>query len=186
MHFVFLTKEINWSAVTAIIAALTFIWTVRYNLKKYKADLISKAQIEQIQRIRDESAIFITKCVLFAEYTPTEKIGRPINPQVKVEKETVMFSAEQGPNEVTKSPYQGVVTDSNIEIVRSELLQSGNRLILYFGPDGDTKEIYDLISEILTIANKTDNLQSSEIKPIAEKLRDKLRNYLDKKWKKVK
>lgn len=43
----------NWVFVTSIVAICTFIWTIWFNSKKYKADLVSKTRIEWLQEIRE-------------------------------------------------------------------------------------------------------------------------------------
>lgn len=56
----FLTDKgyFNWVAITSLIAIVTFIWTVWFYNKKYRADLISKARIDWMSEVRP----------LFAEY----------------------------------------------------------------------------------------------------------------------
>lgn len=47
-------KNIDYTwVVTTLLAIATFIWTVIYNVKKYKADLISKTRIEWLKEIRE-------------------------------------------------------------------------------------------------------------------------------------
>ena len=42
----------NWIAITSIIAIGTFIWTIWFNNKKYKADLVSKGRIDWMNQVR--------------------------------------------------------------------------------------------------------------------------------------
>ncbi len=42
----------NWIAITSTIAIGTFIWTIWFNNKKYRADLISKARIDWMNQVR--------------------------------------------------------------------------------------------------------------------------------------
>lgn len=42
----------NWISVTGIIAIITLIWTVSFNSKKYRADLVSKARIDWMNQVR--------------------------------------------------------------------------------------------------------------------------------------
>lgn len=42
----------NWISVTGIIAISTLIWTVSFNSKKYRADLVSKARIDWMSQVR--------------------------------------------------------------------------------------------------------------------------------------
>lgn len=57
----FLTNEgqFNWISVTALIAICTFIWSVWFNHRKLKADLISKSRIEWMTKVRDLYAEYI-------------------------------------------------------------------------------------------------------------------------------
>lgn len=57
--FVTSDGKFNWLSVTALIAIGTFIWSIFYNKKKLKADLISKARLEWMDKIRTLYATFI-------------------------------------------------------------------------------------------------------------------------------
>lgn len=50
----------NLVAVTAIIAILTFIWSVVFNTRKYKSDLITKERIQWMTEARSLVAKFIS------------------------------------------------------------------------------------------------------------------------------
>ncbi|WEB66520.1 hypothetical protein [Limosilactobacillus fermentum] len=49
----------NWIAITGIIAIGTFIWTIWFNNKKYRADLISKTRIDWMNQVRPLYAQYI-------------------------------------------------------------------------------------------------------------------------------
>lgn len=49
----------NWIAITGIIAIVTFIWTIWFNNKKYRADLISKTRIDWMNQVRPLYAQYI-------------------------------------------------------------------------------------------------------------------------------
>lgn len=51
----------NWVAITSIIAILTLIWTILFNSKKYKADLIANGRKEWINSSRPLVAEFLTE-----------------------------------------------------------------------------------------------------------------------------
>lgn len=50
----FLTDKgyFNWIGITGLIAIGTFIWTIKFNKQKYRADLISKARVEWMDQVR--------------------------------------------------------------------------------------------------------------------------------------
>ena len=50
----------NWAAITSIGAILTFIWSIWFNNKKYKSDLVTKERIQWMTEAQPLVAKFIS------------------------------------------------------------------------------------------------------------------------------
>lgn len=66
-HAMFITHygEFNWLSITSIVAICTLIGSMIYNRRKIKADLVSKARLEWMDKVRTLYAMFIE---YFAHY----------------------------------------------------------------------------------------------------------------------
>lgn len=62
LKLLFITDKgsFNWVAVTSIVAILTLIWSVVFNTRKYKSDLITKERIQWMTEARPLVAKFIS------------------------------------------------------------------------------------------------------------------------------
>jgi len=183
----------TFTLIAAIIAAVASVWSTFTQRKIAKeqinAEVKSKARIEWIQKVRIEAANFITQCTLFEEYSPKIKVGDPIIKKVDPTEHGVTITAAQGPDTVVHSNYEDVISDKDLEEVRRNVIQSGNRLILYFGPDtsGDNDEVITYINNIMDIVKvRKDNWKIKDVQSNSKKLRELLRKYLKKEWNKAK
>lgn len=86
----------NWLSITSIVAIVTFIWSIIYNKKKLKADLISKARLNWMDKVRSLYAAYIEA---FGEY-------RYLYSEVFVEKDRDKKELDNKMVEVRKLYYE--------------------------------------------------------------------------------
>lgn len=99
------------------------------------------------------------------------------------------ITAVQGPDTVVHSNYEDVISDKDLEEVRRNVIQSGNRLILYFGPDisGDNDKVITYVNNIMDIVKaRKYNWKIKDVQSNSKKLREFLRKYLKNEWNKAK
>ena len=153
------------------------------------ANLKAKARIDWITKVRDETADFVTNCLLYIEYSPTIEIGKPKINSVIPTSDGAIIDVGSDPDLHEPSKYENIIEDKEKENIRVQLNNSGNRLILYFGPDkkGENKEIVQVLEIIIKKVNEgTFYKNDTKSKEIITEFRNKIRTYLKKEWDKAK
>ncbi|HFU5918129.1 TPA: hypothetical protein ACH6KS_001212 [Enterococcus faecium] len=192
--------EIIWSGVSALIsliAAIMVLIGVIMNVctqrkiakQQIDANLKAKARIDWITKVRDETADFVTNCLLYIEYSPTIEIGKPKINSVIPTSDGAIIDVGSDPDLHEPSKYENIIEDKEKENIRVQLNNSGNRLILYFGPDkkGENKEIVQVLEIIIKKVNEgTFYKNDTKSKEIITEFRNKIRTYLKKEWDKAK
>lgn len=179
--------------IAAIIAAVASVLNTLIQKKIAKeqinAEVKSKARIDWIQKVRIEAANFITQCTLFEEYSPKIKAEDPFIKKVEPTNNGAKITVDEKPDKVVHSNYEDIISDKDLEEVRRNLIQSGNRLILYFGPDlsGDNDKVIAYVTNIMNIVKvRKYNWKISHVKNNSKILREFLRKYLKDEWNKAK
>lgn len=153
------------------------------------ANLKASARIDWITKVRIETAGFVTNCLLYMEYSPTIEIGKPIINSLVPTHDGAMLDISSEPDKHEPSKYKEIIEDKEKESIRVQLNNSGNRLILYFGPDrtGENERIVKDLEKIINKVNEgTFYKNDIESEQIIKEFRNKVRAYLKKEWDKAK
>ncbi|OQO68421.1 hypothetical protein BH747_12130 [Enterococcus villorum] len=192
--------EIIWSGVSALIsliAAIMVLIGVIMNVctqrkiakQQIEANLKAKARIDWITKVRDETADFVTNCLLYIEYSPIIEIGKPVVNGLTPTSDGVVIDVSSEPDHHEPSKYEDVIEDKEKENIRVHLNNSGNRLMLYFGPDaeGENEEIVQYLETIIEKVNAGKFYKNdTNSRKIIVEFRNKIRGYLKKEWDKAK
>lgn len=91
--------------------------------------------------------------------------------------------------EANPTKYGDIIEDKEKENIRVHLNNSGNRLMLYFGPDaeGENEEIVQYLETIIEKVNAGKFYKNdTNSRKIIVEFRSKIREYLKKEWDKAK
>jgi hypothetical protein len=162
-----------------------------------KADVVSKSRIEWIQKVREESANFISDCYKYVDYAITSDLAfRQLSPEelIRIPNNSAAnanFVARAAVRvELIENPPTTSITESGEipkerEIIRNQIYKTGNLLILYFGPD-ESKSNMKIVKQI----NDIFDLVKSDVVPgnleeTVKKFRNEIRIYLKAEWKRA-
>ena len=159
---------------------------------KIKADIVSKSRIEWNQKVREESANFISDCFKYLDYAITKGLSvRQLSPEElsKIQHNATKKVGAHGAVEVTTTeipPTTKINGDDEIpkdrEKIRNQIYKSGNLLILYFSPDESKKNINIVkkMNHILYVVS--DDKVHEDLQKLVIEFRDEIRIYLKIEW----
>jgi len=182
-----ITHELNWVAITAIVAGLTYVSNSLYNTKKYKADLISKSRIEWMQNQRASVSKYVGLCDNYLDKCITlTLIGRKI-PTLRGTRSEVLKNLDDLRKEIDISYCSLKISfsdsEGNKKIVEhiEELHKELDQALQAAARESEAKNESELDSELVERAKKVYDALSS-----LNKLVTIARDYFKDEWEKAK
>lgn len=178
--------QISSLSALAAVSALGVSWYV--NNRTIKANIVSKSRIEWIQKVREESANFISSCSKYIDYSDTfdlittDQITGTFLPGVGTTKRgTIKVSKKE-----TKAKLIDAASNTNDSIkekLRGDINRTGNLLILYFGPDNSNAndQIVAIIQNIMILV--TEDTIDEKVRNLFDLFIKEIRIYLKVEWK---
>jgi hypothetical protein len=176
------------SSLSALVVVIALGVSWRVNNKTIKANIVSKSRIEWIQKVREESANFISSCSKFIDYSDTYdiKVTDETTGLYQLKVGTIMKASITLEKKEAKAKLKDLGDGNGGSIkekLRGDINRTGSLLILYFGPDNSNNNdrVVSIIQNIMGLVNN--DTVDERVKKLFELFIDEIRTYLKVEWK---